>query len=165
MMDPIKDPVAISARILLTLVPVWHLAAITLTRGGRCNIAHCPRADIYSNARLAPPSLFRSSNPALSPIHPISPLPSIPANVCLTRLRVASLAFFLHAPSLPPSPPLALAVSFRRAREPLISADFARRADPWNPRGYLSPGGSFLPLPVDPGTSPRSSRIPRTRHL
>lgn len=41
-------------------------------------------------------------------------------------------------------------LSFRRAREPLISADFARRADPWNPRGYLSPGGSFLSFSLSP---------------
>lgn len=44
----------VSAWILFTLVPVWHLAAITLTRGGRCNIAHCPRADIFKCPAVAP---------------------------------------------------------------------------------------------------------------
>lgn len=39
---------------------------------------------------------------------------------------------------------------FRHAREPLISADFARRVDPWNPCSCLSPAptraGSFHPF-------------------
>lgn len=126
------------------LYPVWHLAAITLTRGGRCNIAHCPRADIYSNARLLPRCV---DSPSLS----LSLPPRTTPNVRLTRL----LYVWLSRASLFPSAAFLSsfspsAVSFRRAREPLISADFARRADPWNPRGYLSPGGSFLSVSLPP---------------
>lgn len=45
---------------------------------------------------------------------------------------------------------------FRHAREPLISADFARRVDPWNPCSCLSPAptraGNFHPFSRLPST-------------
>lgn len=62
-------------------------------------------------------------------------------------MTLAPRLFFLCGLPLPFRPGR---LSFRRAREPLISADFAHRADPWNSRGYLSPGGSFLSLSLPP---------------
>lgn len=129
----------------------WHLAAITLTRGGRCNIAHCP-PPIYSNGPL---SSRRSS---------FFPLPSALPRLHTHTLDALLLPFDFYFPFLsffpPPSTSSVLrrgeprvrraSPLFRHAREPLISADFARRVDPWNPCSCLSPaparaGTSFHP--------------------
>lgn len=143
-----------------------------MTRGGRCNIAHCPRADIFKCPAAAPFGLPSCEMGPLSPfLFGLSALPAClhprprshkHAPVVYTR---DSRAFAFFSSSLPlPFRPGRL--SFRRAREPLISADFARRADPWNPRGYLSPGGSFLsfslflPSSLPPSYSAIPSRVP-----
>lgn len=129
-------------------------------------------APIYSNARPPPfglpscdgapsrplPSLFGLSASSPSPPPPVAPLPPLLSAVYTCDSR---LFFFFCSPSSLPLPFRPGRLSFRPAREPLISADFARRADPWNPRGYLSPGGSFLSFCL---SSPRPPS-PSSPHL
>lgn len=148
----------------------WHLAAITLTRGGRCNIAHCP-PPIYSNGPL---SSRRSS---------FFPLPSALPRLHTHTPDALLLPFDFYFPFLsffpPPSTSSVLrrgeprvrraSPLFRHAREPLISADFARRVDPWNPCSCLSPaparaGTSFHPsfllaLSFSPSAPPPSTHF------
>jgi len=113
-------------------------------------------ASIYSNSPPLPPLDLPSCGGLLLP-DPSSP--SAPPYSRVTRLTCGSLAphfflsvfLFLFAFSR---------VSFRYAREPLISADFARRADPWNLHGYLSPGGSFCPSPTTTTPPPSPAALP-----
>lgn len=129
----------------------WHLAAITLTRGGRCNIAHCP-PPIYSNGPLSctDPSFFPSSTPRLRAHQTLSSSHS----VFTFHSFLSSFNLLCPTPRVRRASPL-----FRHAREPLISADFARRVDPWNPCSCLSPAPARAGTSVHPSFSLFPSRL------
>lgn len=84
--------------------------------------------------------------------------PPTPHVYAHTRRSPPLIRFLLSIPFFPPSTSSVLrrreprvrraSPLFRHAREPLISADFARRVDPWNPCSCLSPA------PARAGTPP-----------
>lgn len=89
-----------------------------------------PPPHVYAHTRRSPP-LIRFLLSFLSSFNLLCPTP---------RVRRAS--------------PL-----FRHAREPLISADFARRVDPWNPCSCLSPAPARAGTSVHPSFSLFPSRL------
>lgn len=98
-------------------------------------------------------------------------LPSRPSSHVAPDALLLSLGFYFPFLSFPPPSTSSVRVRrasplFRHAREPLISADFARRVDPWNPCSCLSPapasraGSSFHPsFSLFPSPSPSSSSL------
>lgn len=121
-------------------------------------VQHC---SLSPRRYIQMPGRRRSACHLAMPSDPPHPLPSLFSLSALSsalgallsatpwsiRVTLAPRFYFSSSPPLPFRPGR---LSFRPAREPLISADFARRADPWNPRGYLSPGGSFLSFSLSP---------------